>query len=507
MVCYMKENNILFDLEQAAHLHPEKKAIADRYTSISFSCLRKSSRALGYRLELLGAAGKPVGVIALRESVTPLLFMAAVYAGAFYVPIDPRMHEEKKQAVLDDAEISIILGTQPEEEALKGLSFKGTYIRYSLTEAPDSLPEVRLKVDEDMCQDRPLYMVYTSGSTGKPKGVLKSHAAMRSYIDSFVSVFPVSDDEILGNQTPFCFDASAKDIYLMLKKAVTMEILATELFALPMTLIAYMNERRISYICWVPSALSVVTQLNTFSELRPQYLKKVFFVGEVFPMKQLNRWRAALPDLSFTNLYGQSELAGICCYFPVDRSFEDNDILPIGFPMPNCRIYLMDNGAEVKEAGHIGEIFIESPALASCYWHDAEKTSAGFVNIKTGDGVFHKVFRSGDMAEYNSRGELVFASRRDHQIKHMGHRIELGEIEASANAIGYITASCCLYDDAKHKIVLFAETDFGEISANDIKGYLRRQLSDYMVPNKVVLCKIPRNANGKTDRMQLKQLL
>ena len=222
------------------------------------------------------------------------------------------------------------------------------------------------------------------------------------------------------------------------------------------------------------------------------------FVGEVFPAKQLRLWMEALPGASFINLYGSSEMSGICCSYRVENISEDENI-PIGYPLSNSRVYLIDAGRLIKEKGVTGELFVSGAALASGYVGNVEKTDEVFVSNPIEDVPEGLYYRSGDLARYGESGELIFVSRKDYQIKHMGHRIELGEIEAVATACEGIEKCCVLYNASK--LILFYE---GEAKKADIIMYLRDKLVAYMLPNKVInIEKIPVNANGKTDRNKL----
>ena len=493
--------SVLEYLHAAAAACPNKTAVACRDERYSFSELEAVARRVGAAIGSQAGGNRPVGVIAGRDIHTIAFFMGVLYSGNFYVPVDPDMPPEKKQAIVDETGMSVILGTEENRALLEPLRFQGKYVTLNDIGAEKcGLP--------DAGGDDPLYMVYTSGSTGKPKGILKSHAAEISYIDAYCDTFDFSPEDVIGNQTPFFFDASGKDIYLMLKMGCTLEILPTKLFSFPTELMEYMNERRITFISWVPTAISIVAQLNPFSMVKPEYLRKVFFVGEVMPMKYLNKWRAALPDIQYVNLYGQSELAGVCCWFEVKGEWDDSAVLPMGRPLSNSHIYLLDGEQIVREPGHIGEMYIVSPALALAYYNDPEKTAACFLTRDFGEGPV-RCFKTGDMAQYDERGNLVFASRSDFQIKHMGHRIELGEIEAIATTLDEIKMCCCLYRPEKQWIYLFAELADGcARTGQEIRSLLREKLSDYMLPRKVVVLeKMPLSPNGKMDRQALKALM
>lgn len=491
--------NVLEYLEMSANDYPDKTAVSYVDESYSFSQLKLLSQRLGNTIDRSGKRNCPIGVIADRKITTLVYFFACVYSGNYYVPIDPEMPEEKKRMIIDDAGLETVLGDVQNRQLLQNIDFSGKYL--SVEDASDELCEM-----PDSAEDTPLYMVYTSGSTGKPKGVLKSHKSVISFMEAYCGTFDFSPEDIIGNQTQFFFDASAKDIYLMLKTGATMEIIPTQHFAMPTDLIEFMNKKKITFISWVPTALSIVSKLRIFSFILPETLRKVFFVGEVMPMKHLNYWRKYLPDVQFVNLYGQSELAGICCYYEVRGEFENSETLPMGKTLSNCKIYLIDNGELVTEPNRQGEMYIVSDALALEYYNDTEKTEKSFLMKDFGEGEV-RCFKTGDLASFDEEGNFIFASRADFQIKHMGHRIELGEIEAIAGSLDDIQRCCCLYNQEKQKIVLFCElSDESQITkGQEIQSKLRDKLSSYMLPAKVnIFDKLPLNPNGKIDRQKLK---
>lgn len=486
-------NPILDCLRTTVARFPERIAVADAKRSYSFRALWHEAACLAARI---AQRGRGIGVLVERGAETAVLFLAVTLSGNYYIPFDPALPPQKRQAILADASLTLMLGSE-EGRAL----FAGEAVSY-LTLADAAAQECAIP---EAGVDTPLYMVYTSGSTGKPKGVLKSHGAMLSFLSAYTARFGFSEQEVIGNQTPFFFDASAKDYYLMFCTGARLEILPSELFSFPVRLVAYMNERGVTFISWVPTALCIVTQLNTFQELLPTTLRRVFFIGEVFPRKQLDAWRRALPELEYVNLYGSSELAGACCCYPVPDELPDGTALPIGKPLENCHILLMDGQTPVTRPGQIGELYVASPALALGYYHDAQRTAASFFALTFPDGVTRRTFRTGDMASYNENGDLVFAARRDYQIKHMGRRIELGEIEAAADTLPQLRRCCCLYHAEKKRITLFCELAADcNWDGRQVRSALKGLLTDYMLPARVVvLDALPLNANGKIDRQSL----
>ncbi len=530
-------NQLLEYFERTVLRFPKKTAVACREERYSFAKLRDLSRRLGERIAACGWRDRSIGVWVDRGIDTAAFFLAVLYSGNFYVPIDPDMPQEKLEAILADADPKMILCREEDREILRDLQYDGLILTMADAaeseavsagewqderEAEDTVAEKMADGENHLPDsDTPAYMIYTSGSTGRPKGVLKSCGAVIDFMETYIQLFDLGEDEIIGNQTPFFFDASAKDFYQMLFTGATLEILPSELFVFPKLLIEYLNERAITYICWVPTALSAVTQLNTFREVIPTTVKKVFFVGEKFPEKQLQKWMQTLPELTYVNLYGSTELAGVCCYDKLPVPFEGTQGIPLGRALPNCQVFLRAVEEDTEEAkgqdipqwigepDTVGEICVVSDSLALGYYHDPERTADTFVSLTLPDGTTARVLRTGDLGRYDAEGKLYFVSRTDDQIKHTGHRIELGEIETVAYRFPEIAKCCCLYDDRKRRICLFCELSPGcEWDGKRIRHELSDRLSEYMLPSKYyILDKLPLNANGKADRVRLKEML
>lgn len=472
----------------------KKIAVQDSQSSYTYEQLLDKVKTIAYMLSKYGT-NKPIVVFAGREIDTVAQILAVAGSGNYYIPLDSSLPKSKLETIFSDSKPVAILGKKEDEEIVKSLDYKCDF--YTSNDYGNN--KIDLIAQES---NAPLYMVYTSGSTGKPKGVLKSHAAVISFLNAFSTLFPFEDNTIIGNQTPLFFDASAKDLYLSIYNGATLDIIPSEKFVLPVTLINYLNERKINWICWVPSALCLVSQLNTFLEVTPKYLKNIFFVGEVFPIKQLKKWMEALPNIKYVNLYGASEIAGVSCYYEIKDNLENVDLLPIGKGLPNCKITLRSDDGIIVDSNKVGEIYISSPALALKYYNDDEKTDSVFF-YENGE----RTFRSGDLALYDDEKNLVFVSRKDFQIKHMGRRIELGEIEAACDKISEINRCCCLYDEKRKAITLFCELN-SNITPQDIKNSLKNIIADYMVPSKIkIYDTLPLNANGKIDRQALKSTL
>jgi non-ribosomal peptide synthetase component F len=270
----------------------------------------------------------------------------------------------------------------------------------------------------------------------------------------------------------------------------------------PLKLVEFLNDHRINTICWVVSAMTMISAFDTFSTAVPEHLVSVNFGSEVFPLKELRKWREALPKARFTNLYGPTECTGMCCYHKVTEVSETAEVIPIGRPFKNTEIILLDeNDRRVTNCGENGEICVRGTSLTLGYYNDFEKTAAAFVQNPLNPHYPELLYRTGDLGYRNEEGNLVFCSRKDHQIKHMGHRIELGEIEASVHRLPEIKMACAVYDKEKNKIRLYY---VGDITGKEVTERLRELLPRYMMPNAVKqLEQLPLTANGKIDRKAL----
>ena len=205
-------------------------------------------------------------------------------------------------------------------------------------------------------------------------------------------------------------------------------------------------------------------------------------------------------------MYGPTEAADTCTYYIVDREFSDTESLPIGRACENKNVFLLDEQDKlIQEPGHIGELCIRGTGLAYGYYNNPEKTRENFVQNPLQNAYAETIYRTGDLAKYNKYGELVYISRKDFQIKHMGNRIELGEIETAAASLSGIENCACVYDSEHSCIVLFY---VGIVDGHEIKQKMIDLVPEYMVPNRLVqLENMPINLNGKVDRLKLTEML
>jgi acyl-coenzyme A synthetase/AMP-(fatty) acid ligase len=268
--------------------------------------------------------------------------------------------------------------------------------------------------------------------------------------------------------------------------------------------VEYMNEHKINTVCWVVSALTMISAFGTFDEVVPEYLHTVAFGSEVFPIKQFNLWKETLPNARFTNLYGPTECTGMSCYYHADKTFAMGDVIPIGRPFRNTEVMLIkEDGTEAKPDEE-GEICIRGTCVTHGYYNNPEKTAEVFVQNPLNPHYKETIYKTGDIGRRNAEGELIFISRKDYQIKHMGHRIELGEIDANVAMVEAVRTCCSIYVKDEGKIVLFY---VGDIDKRSLTKELKEKLPRYMIPNVMIaLEQLPLTANGKMNRLEMEHI-
>ena len=499
-----RQINILEYLDNIVKICPEKIAYANETDGLSFKTVYDNARAIGTFLHNEGRYKEPIVVFMRKHPDTIVAFLGVVYGGCYYVPIDNEMPRHRIELIFQNLKPRSVICDESTVDSIKGFDYNGAVYSYNeIIKTPvdqAALDEIRDKaIDTD-----PIYIVFTSGSTGRPKGVVANHRSVIDYIETLSEVLQVSGDTVFGNQTPLYVDACLKEIYPTLKFGAKTYIIPKELFMFPIKLVEFLNKYKINTICWVVPALTLISGLGALDKVVPQYLHTIAFGSEVFPIKQFNMWRKALPNARFINLYGPTEATGMSCYYVVDREFALDEAIPIGRPFKNTEILLLTEDNRPAHKGEQGEICIRGTSLTLGYYNDFERTNEVFVQNPLNTMYPELIYRTGDIGKINDRGELVFVSRKDYQIKHMGHRIELGEIEMVMNQMDGIQSAVCIFDNDKKKIIMYY---VGDVTKADAVNYCKQKLPRYMIPNLVEkLDVMPLTSNGKINRLALKEM-
>lgn len=502
--------NILDFLERTEERFGYKTAVEDEKLILTYHELVVMAKRIGSAVSRRVEPGRPVPVQMEKSPLTLAVMFGIIYAGCFYVPVNPENPPERQNKIFEVLDARLIITDQDmtltdghsdmpggwsTEENVEVLTAEKLLCEDMDAVDADRLNRIRMESRETDI----LYALFTSGSTGMPKAVLVSHGAVIRFIGHFTEIFGITEKDVIGNQAPFDFDVSVKDIYSCAVTGATLALIPKEYFSMPPRLLDYLCGKKVTTLIWAVSALTLVSALKGLDYRVPESVNKVLFSGEAMPPKQLRIWQDALPDAAFVNLYGPTEITCNCTYYKIERQFADTEKIPVGRSFPGRKVFLQDeNGSKIIIPGKAGEICVAGESLSDGYYKDIERTKERFPMYPVEKGRMERIYLTGDLGYYDAAGEMVFAGRKDFQIKHMGHRIELEEIESAMNASDGINKSCCIFDREKNRILGFY---MGEAEPAQVRKMMKEKLPPYMIPAKLrQMSVMPLNKNGKTDR-------
>jgi amino acid adenylation domain-containing protein len=497
-------NNILEYLEHTTLCYPNKIAAKDDKKQCTYSELNNRAKEIGTFIAKRHDVRKPVAVFMEKSVDTLQIFMGIVAAGDFYVLVDPSFPLQRITQILGVLEPEIVITKEEYKEKLSETGYHGMVVEEK--ELVESIDEALLmKIRRQSLDTDPLYGIFTSGSTGVPKGVVICHRSVIDFIENFTEIFKITEKDVIGNQAPFDFDVSVKDIYSCLKTGATLIIIPKAYFRFPNNVVDMLEENGVTTLIWAVSALCLLNRLHGLKYKVPSAINKIMFSGEMMPIKQLNQWRAHYPNAMFVNLYGPTEITCNCTYYILDREFTEEEKLPMGVAFPNERVFLLDDdNREVRACRTSGEVCVAGTALALGYYNNPEMTAKAFTLNPLNSHYPEMIYHTGDLAYYGESGEMYFAGRKDFQIKHMGHRIELEEIDTALNSLSGIERACSFFDDKRNKVVAFY---VGIDDKRALIDEMKKKVPEFMVPNVFSqVDEMPLTKNGKIDRNYLKEL-
>ena len=497
--------NVIDLLEHSAKAYGDRIAFIDYEKKITYSELAERSKKVASIIISKKIKNKPIVVFTRRDIETIILIFGVIYSGNIYIPVDSSQPDEKIKAVLEMADTNVILCNK---EDVRSIEYHKDIYFFTISgkgEISSIYSDEIDKIRNDIIDTDPISCFLTSGTTGKPKGVLKSHQSILSMIKIFVEKFDFSDKDVFGCQSSFDFDVSNKSVFISIYLGSSVFIIPNNFFIFPGKLIPSMDKYKVTVLIWSVSALSLLAKIKVLQGEKPHYLKKVMFSGETISYTTLRYWQENLPNVLFVNLYGPTEMTGNSLFYVVNKICE-NKPLPIGKPLPDTRIYLLDERQHIINEKNInGEIYISGKCLAMCYYNDFSKTAEAFIQNPLNSSYPEIIYRTGDIGYINDNNDYVFVGRKDLQIKRNGYRIELTEIENIVYDSGLVSLCCCIYNKECSKMILYYQHDSDK--NKELYELLKKKLSGYMMPDKIVrLDKIPLNSHDKVDREVLMRI-
>ena len=491
-------------LERTAARVPDKIAFSDASGSLTFGQLLTRARALGTVAGRTSGLQKRARGRAHRPDSTERCGPARRFAERELLCSHRRADARSAHAPHSHA------GACPRDrlfgiEPPAGGAAYGLRAAVCLEEAEKTAPDDALLQArrEQIIDLDPVYLLFTSGSTGTPKGIVISHRAILDFTDWLTDFCGYTEHEVFGNQSPFYFDTSCKDLYQTLKLGATCVILEKKFFALPLFLLQALDQHGVTAVNWATSAFHLAASSGALERCVPHALRKIVVGGEALQARYVNMWKRAIPEADLYNMYGPTETTVDCAALHLTRAYRDDEPIPIGKACRNMQLLLLKDDLTEAAPGETGELCVRGSGLAAGYFADAEKTDAAFIQNPLCPDYRDILYRTGDMAVQREDGNFYFLARRDGQIKHMGYRIELGEIETALYSVDGLHDAVCFYDAMRDKIVCVYA---GNLDTNTLAKALRTALPKYMLPNVYEkLEALPHNANGKLDRAALKE--
>lgn len=508
---------------KSAQLYPEKNAICCEDQQVTFRQADEFSNAFARHLIELGVERGSFVPFFMKKSVSSgLSILSILKADSAYVPVDVNSPAQRLNAILNSTQAKVIVVNNHSETLLNELLVnekfeeknKPTVVNIEQFKPQNVEPQNLEPIDYKNLSIDIAYVLFTSGSTGVPKGVMIPHKAIIDYIDWCVDVYQITDKDVVSNHAPLYFDNSTFDLYTAFKSGATLHLVHDELNAVLPRLVSWIKERKISVFFCVPSVLTMLLKSRRLKDDSMDSMRHLICAGEVLPRDILDAWMEKYPEVTFTNMYGPTEITVDCSFHMMSERPKASELsIPIGKARKNMELFIRtENGELTQKSGVQGELLVRGTSVAYGYLGDQEKTEKVFIQNPKHNLYHDPLYCTGDLVEKNENGEFLFLGRADDQIKFLGYRIELGEIEASLNAIKNVSEGVVVFndseDESKREIGALVSLD-GELTTQELFELLQNLLPSYMVPTKIQLVEgdYPRTPNGKYDRKMIKKLL
>lgn len=501
---FNREMTIHEFFEKQAENFPERVAAIFYDKKITYGELNRKANQLARKLRENGVGRDKIVAIMVERSLEMMIGIIAILkAGGAYLPIDPDYPRSRIEFMLKDSGTDILLV----QERFAGIADYNVYtmnIEDQEHYTGDDSNLCTINKSTDM-----VYVMYTSGSTGMPKGVIIEHHSLINKINWMQKKYPLYPNDVILQKTPFTFDVSACELFWWAYAGASISFLLPGGEKNPQEIINAVQESNVTVMHFVPSMLDTFLDFldKAPDKDKVSSLKRIFASGEALSAQHVEKFNSILYNrfkIGLTNLYGPTEATIEVTYYDC----LDNgriEVVPIGKPIDNIRIYILDKYLELQPIGVTGELYISGEGVARGYLNRPDLTSEKFIDDPFFAG--EKMYRTGDYARWLPNGDIEFLGRMDQQVKLRGFRIELGEIEQHLLQHESVRKAVVTYN--KHangtSFLCAYVVSSNNISAQELKAYLSSKLPQYMVPSYIVFIDdVPLTHSGKVDRKQLK---
>jgi amino acid adenylation domain-containing protein len=520
---YPRDRSIHELFEEQAESRPDAVAVAYRDQELSYRELNARANHLAGTLLDLGVGPEVVVALLSERGIDFLTAMLAVFkAGGAYLPLDPRHPARRLGQALGQSGASLVLTTSkfgsPAAEAVAGLAAED---RPAVLFMDDLFKEPGHEENpgRPFLPNQLAYVIFTSGSTGAPKGAMVEHRGMLNHLLAKVRTLWLDDRDVVAQTASQCFDISVWQFLAALLVGGRVEVFDDEVAHDPASLLDQVSLRKVSILEIVPSMLRMIltegdrrlAEGNSKPELWS--LRWLIPTGEALAPGVCHHWFSLYPEIPLLNAYGPTECSDDVTHCPVNEVLSESAArTPIGRPIANTQIYVLDGDLRPQPVGVVGELYVGGECVGRGYLNEAGKTSEYFVPAPFATEIGARLYKSGDLARYLPDGNLEYLGRIDHQVKIRGFRIEPGEIEAAIRrhpSIAPLIAEAVVVarEDTpgeKRLVAYLVAKPETALSVSDLRDFLKQELPEYMSPAAyVALSALPLTENGKLDRHAL----
>jgi amino acid adenylation domain-containing protein len=503
---YPKEQSIPQLFEMQVERTPEQVALVFNGKELSYRELNAQANQLAHHLRTLGVGPEVlVGVCIERSPQMIVGILGILKAGGAYVPLDPTYPQERLEFMIQDSQLTVLLTQQ---HIVARLPQQIAHVICLDTDWPAITLKHNANLSSTISSENLAYVLYTSGSTGKPKGVLGTHRASINRFNWMWKTYPFTQDEVCCQKTTLSFVDAVWEIFGPLLQGIRLVIIADFVVRDAVLFLQTLAQHNVTRIVLVPSFLRFLLDSNG-PDMQKQLPDLKYWVssGETLPLELVGRFQESMPQGILINLYGSSEVAADATFYEI-RPDQQQTNVPIGRPIDNSQMYILDQAMELVPIGMTGELYIGGDGLARGYLNRPELTAERFILDPFSHNPGARLYKTGDLAFYQPDGTLVFLGRVDHQVKIRGMRVELGEIEAvlhQHSAAKDVVVVAREDTPGEKRLVVYVVFHPGQTATiKDLLVHMRSTLPAYMIPSAFVwLNALPLTPNGKIDRLAL----
>jgi amino acid adenylation domain-containing protein len=494
---YSDEQLVPQRIEKQAARTPEMIALVNGEERIIYRDLNEGANQLAHYLQSLGTRTESIVGVCMERSVQMVVALLGILkAGAAYLPLDPEYPPRRLTHMLEDSQVDVVLTQQHLRDRIPS----GRHNLWAVdaewelaSNFPKDNPQCRIETNNLA------YVIYTSGSTGLPKAAMNTHGALANRMSWMQEAYHLTPADRVMQKTPFSFDVSVWEFFWPLMVGAQLVMARPGGHQDPAYLLDLIRAREVTTMHFVPSMLQIFLDQPGLEKCSG--LRQVFCSGEALPFGLQEKFCERMPA-ELHNLYGPTEAAIDVTFWPCRKGSEKR-IVPIGRPIANTEIYLLDDRMEPVPIGVAGELYIGGTGLARGYLRRADLTASRFVPHPFGDS--RRLYRTGDRARYLPHGNIEFLGRLDQQVKIRGFRIELEEIESVLRSHPHVRECVVVShrsDDASQQLVAYLVC--AGVETENVRAYLQERLPGYMVPSVLItMPQLPLTANGKLNRQAL----